>query len=126
MTIYDFHSDLAKSLLGSRRSEEDALTLMILFHTHRIRLREPILEDRPGITEIAAITQRHAADAIAQAWPDRSDERRIHYAYWYWRFNTATPYECAEDIPPDWSTRVQHMRDLAQGQLHVVALEPDD
>jgi hypothetical protein len=38
-----------------RPDEDDALALMLLQHTHRIGLTEPILDDRTDVKELAAI-----------------------------------------------------------------------
>jgi hypothetical protein len=54
MTINDFHATLAKDVLGSQPSDDDALTLMILLHTHHIWLPRPVFSDRPGVADVAA------------------------------------------------------------------------
>jgi len=126
VTIYDVHLELAKDLLGPHPSDEDALAVMIVFHTYKIHLKGAILEDRKGVAELAAITQRHAAEAIARAWPDRSDGQRVFYNYWYFQYNARTPYEVIEDIPPAWMVRVEQVREKCVGNPRVFALEPED
>jgi hypothetical protein len=126
MKIEDVHARLAIEILHSHVNEDDALALMILFHTHRIRLNAPVLDDRPGITEIAAITQRHAAEVMAAAWPDRDDSHRTDRLYWYYQFNSQTPYEVVDDVPRDWMIRVQRMRDNLSNVPMIRAIEPDD
>ena len=126
MMIGDIHGVLAKESLGVHPSEDEALAMMILLHTHHVWLKAPILEDRPGVADLAAITQRHAAEVIAAMWPDRSDRQRTDYGYWYYLFNTRTPYEVVEDIPQDWMVRVQRLREQLANSAAVKGLEPED
>jgi hypothetical protein len=126
MTSDYIHTLLAQMALGCDPSEDDALALMIVLHTHRIRLREAILQDRPGVTELAAITRSGAAEAVATIWPNRSDRLRTDFRYWSHAFNTQTPYELVEDIPQEWMTPVQRvLRCIAENPL-VKGLEPED
>jgi hypothetical protein len=117
---------LAKNAMGQHPSEDDALALMIILHTHQIRLREPILQDRPGVVDLAAITQRHAAEVMATIWPDRSDKLRTYPDYWYSTFNTRTPYEVVEDVLLDWMIRLQRVREHFAENPLVQGLEPED
>jgi hypothetical protein len=94
-------SNLGKFAAGVNHTERDLLCLMILFHTHRIGFRRPILPERPDVMELAALTQRSAAMIAADAWFDRTDTERTDYAYWYHLFNKSGPYEVMEDVPPD-------------------------
>jgi hypothetical protein len=126
MKMEDVHVSLATEILSRPPNEEDALALMVLLHTHHIRLKSAILEDRPGVMELAAITQRHAAEVLAATWPDRADAQRTNHAYWYHQFNARTPYEVVEDIPPDWMARVHRLRELLAGNPVVNTLEPED
>lgn len=126
MISNEIHIVLAKKALGQHPSEDDALALMIILHTHRIRLREPILLDRPGVVDLAAITQRHAAEVISAIWPDRSDKRRTDRNYWYSMFNTRTPYELIEDVPQDWMICLQRVREHIAENPVVKGLEPED
>jgi len=126
MKIEEVHKNLAKEALTGHPVEEDALALMVLLHTHRIRLKAPMLDDRPGVVELAAITQRHVAEVLGAAWPDRADAQRTDRAYWYYQFNAKTPYEVVEDIPPDWMVRVQRLREVVASNPAVSSLEPED
>jgi hypothetical protein len=126
MKMEEVHISLAKEALADHTGEEDALALMVLLHTHRIRLRAPMLDDRPDVVELAAITQRHVAEVLAAAWPDRADAQRTNRTYWYYEFNAKTPYEVIEDIPPDWMVRVQRLREVVAGNPVVSSLEPED
>ena len=129
MTIDDLHSRLAGPFLGQSPNEQDAMALMILFHTHRFRLSaplDPLRADRPGVSEVNAITQRDAAAAIAAAWPDRADKDRCDYRFWYWRYNTVTPYETVEEIPPDWLERVQKLKETLLANSSLAEAVPED
>ena len=96
--VEELYQSIAKVVLGER-SDDDALALMILLHTHHLRLGGVVLTGRPGISDLAAITQRHAAEVIAGAWPDRADRERTSREHWYYSFNTRSPFEVAE--PPE-------------------------
>ena len=126
MTINDFHAALAKDVLGSQPSDDDALTLMILLHTHHIWLPRPVFSDRPGVADVAAITRWHAAELVASAWPDRSSSLRADADYWHEEFSARTPYEVVEDIPAPWIERVEKLRTDVLRHPLVQRLEPED
>jgi len=125
MTTDDVHNVLASAALGSEPTDEDALALMILLHTHRISLHDLALRDRPGVTELEPIAQRHAAEVIATVWPDRTDRRKTDPLHWYMLFNTRTPYEVVEDIPADWARLVETLRGVVGAHGAVRGLEPE-
>lgn len=123
--------DLVRRLSQGRLGEDDALSWMILLHTHRIVFRPALTENQPlgpngeaGVA-LAAQTQRGAAQVIASVWPDRDDER-AHYIYWLGEYNTRTPYEVLEDVPHDYLTRVLELRRLLAQEPAVAAVEPED
>ena len=126
ISINDLHLRLARGVLGAPLNEDDALALMVLLHTHRVQLREPILVDRPAVIELAAITQRDAAEVVAGCWPDRADKDRTKHHYWYRLFNNRTPFEIVEDIPSEWIGRVTRLRDELAKSPMVDSLVPDD
>lgn len=94
-------SDLGKFAVGTKRTERDLLCLMILFHTHKLEFRRPILPGYPDSLDLAALTQRSVAAMAADAWPKRDDAERTNYVHWYWLFNTSGPFEVWEEVPPD-------------------------
>jgi len=126
MTSEDIHAGLAKEALGQHPSESDALALMILLHTHHIWLSKPVLLDRPKVTELAAITQRHAAEVVAAIWPDRSDKRRTDRRYWLDMFVARTPYEVIEDVPEDWMVHLRLVRERLSHNPLIDRVEPED
>lgn len=126
MTTDDAHAILAGEALARPLTEDDTLALMILLHTHRILFRAPILEDRPGVMGMDAITQRDVADVAARLWPDRADTAPTDYRHWYWLFNTHTPYEVVEDIPRDWARRVERLRSRLERHPQVAAVQPEE
>jgi hypothetical protein len=127
MTIEPVYQHLlADALAREPLTEDDALALMILIHTHRLKLREPTLGDRPGVTEVAAGTQRGAATIVGDLWPARDDRERTLYAYWYWQFNTRTPYEILDDVPPQWMDRINHFRAILRSHPAVEDLVAED
>jgi len=126
MTIEDIHRLIAKDALGDHPNDDDALGLMLLLHTHCIQLRGPILADRPGVLDLAAITQRHASEVVAAAWPDRLDVKRIDRGYWFFAFNSRTPYEVVEDIPAEWLARVHKMLNRLGEHPFIGAMNAED
>jgi hypothetical protein len=126
MTIYEIHAALVQGLIGERPTEDDALALMILLHTHAIVLREPILTERPSVSELAAITQRNAADVLAMIWPDRTDTDRTDYRHWYYLFITRTPYGCVDDIGTEWRPRVESLKSQLAEHPLVKDILPED
>lgn len=123
MNSQNVHAELGRFLIESSKSEADMLALMLLLHTHRIRFLRPVLEDRPAVEEIAAITRRHAAETAAVIWIDKADKDRSAPSYWYSQFKSKTPYEVVEDIPEDWMKEVKRVRLKLLGHPDVAAVE---
>jgi len=71
---------------------------------------------------LPADTQRQAATTIAALWPDRTDSERCDYSYWYWQFNTSTPYEVLSEVPRDQLERVLRLRDILAKDPRVIAV----
>ena len=126
MTIEELHCALVRETLGGQPLEDDGLALMLVLHTHHVALRTAALDDRPNVTELEPITQRHAAEVVAAAWPDQADRQRVDPAHWYVLFNTRTPYEVVEDLPPEWAQPVEKMRKRLAAHPAIRSVEPDD
>jgi hypothetical protein len=126
MILKELHEALVREGLGSQPNDDDALAMMILLHTHRLLLSSGSLSDRPGVKEIAATTQRYAAETIASAWPDRSDTTRTAPAYWYYEFNTRTPFEVIDDITPPWDERVDRAKQRVLRNALVIGIDVED
>jgi hypothetical protein len=126
MTVNDLYLSIAKAVLGERPTEEDALALMVLLHTHRLRLGDAALTDRPDVSVFEPITQRHAAEVMAAAWPDRADRERTAREHWYHSFSTQSPFEVIDDISPQWMTRVERVLAQVGNSGLVTGLEPED
>lgn len=121
MTIETIHCELCRSV--ELRSDDDGLALMILLHTHCVILREG-LREAPQAFRLAPLTQRHAAEVVASLWP-HSDPRG-RYEYWYWAFNTRTPFELAEEVTEEWKPRINQVcRALFMNPL-IAAIRPED
>ncbi len=118
---------LARKALGQQPSDDDALALMLLLHTHRLRFKGAHLDDRPGVSELGALTQRDSASIVAAAWPNREEppRTRTHHAWWYWEFNRRTAYEVVEDIPEPWRQRVEDLRQRYLASELIEAVEPE-
>lgn len=127
MTIDDIYQAIAEAVLRELPSDDDALALMVLLHTHNFQLGGGVtLTDRPGVSHLAAITQRHAAEVMAAAWPDRADRERTSREHWYYAFNTRSPFEVIEDIPPEFMRRLDRLRHQLINSGLVVNVEPED
>lgn len=128
MTEANAHQELLCSVLKRPLTEEDALLWMTLLHTHTIRLRPEALSRNGalGASEVLPPeTQRGAAELIAALWPDRHDER-AGYLYWYWQYNTKTPYEVLDDVPAELRPRLLQLRDLLAQEPRVIAVTEED
>jgi hypothetical protein len=109
LTTDNVHAVLAQESLHGKLTEDDALVLMTLFHMHHVECVDAILEDRPSVTGLDAITQRHAARVVASVWPDRNDVLRTDYRHWYYEFNTRIRCATVDDLPPEWAARVNRL-----------------
>jgi hypothetical protein len=111
--------ELLRRATNGKLTERDALAWMILLHTHQIRFRPGVLTTvtTNGNGEIGMVlsadTHHGVAHIIAALWPDREDER-AKSGYWYWQYNSLTPYELMEDVPQGWFARVQELRQILE------------
>src|SRR5262245_2740579 len=119
-------SNLGKFTAGVKHTERDLLCLMILFHTHRIGFRRPILPERADVMDLAALTQRSAAMIAADAWFDRSDTERTDYRYWYHLFNSSGAYELMEDVPPDLCDKILTIKARLLQHPDIASVEVED
>lgn len=125
------HAELLRSVLPKPLTEEDALLWMVLLHTHAIRLRPGTLTahrengQTEEITVLSPQTQRGVASAIAALWPDRTDER-ANYVYWYFQYNSRTPYEALDVVPEDQRIRLFELRCLLASDPRIAAVIEDD
>jgi hypothetical protein len=129
LTKQTLHKRLVKDCLGGQISEGDSLLWMVLLHTHEIRLHPGIIEDGNGaVTAFCPITQRHAASVVAKLWGELMHERgkRSDYFYWYFRFNTETPYEVVSDVPDTLLPRLAELRQALARDPRVASVTPED
>lgn len=126
MNSQDVHEILGRFLAGDGENEDEILAMMLLLHTHRIHFSRPVLDDRPTVCEISAITRRHAAEVAARVWRDKSDIEKIDPAFWFFLYKSNTPYEVVEDIPEHWMAAVWKMRSKLLGHPDVTAVELED
>ncbi len=122
------HKELLSDVTKGQLTEEDALSWMILLHTHEIHMHLGSLangfndESESTMKVLPAETQRSVAKIVAAVWPDRSDRVRCDYTYWYWLYNTQTPYEDLGDVPKDRLARVLKLRDALAQDPRVAAV----
>lgn len=122
MHLEHAHRDLMASVLTEPLTEEDALLWMTLLHTHEIQLVEPLLDDCPGMTTLAAITQRHTADIIADLWPDRQDRERTNYVYWYHTWLITRPAEFLDEVKESDLSRLLQLREQLMREPRIKAV----
>lgn len=119
LTRDTLHRELLKECLGASLTEADALVAMVLLHTHQIQLDPAAIGERNGLPlTFAALTQRHAAQVVAELWSELKHEsgERAEYVYWYHLYNTRSPYEDFDDVPDPIKARLIELRDrIAQG-----------
>jgi hypothetical protein len=131
-TLESVISSLAAFAAAGTRTERDLLCLMILFHTHSITLKASVLSDRPGVQELAALTQRHVAGIAAEIWRSKrrrkrsENDEREDYVYWYFLFNRAGPFEVMEEVPPDLRDTVLALKSRLLEHPDVAAVEIED
>lgn len=126
MNSQNVHELLGRFLVKDCGSENEFLAMMLLLHTHKIQFSRPVLDDRPAVYEISAITRRHASETAASVWHDRSDVEKNDPAFWFSLFKENTPFEIVEDIPEHWMAEVQKMRMKLLGHPDVVAVKQED
>lgn len=125
MTIDTVHEELIRANLDAPMTEEDALLWMVLLHTHEIRLRSPLLGDRPKVMSLAAITQRHCSEVMAALWRGQKRSERASSTYWYHRY-LQKGYEAIEDMPPDKVSRLQEIRGRLSTDPRIDKIVPED
>jgi hypothetical protein len=124
-TIYDLHGRLLRDTFGRPLNDQDAFLVFVLFHGHRIVLTAPILTDRPGVQEVAAITQRHVSEALASLWGAKEDQSKP--SYWYHRWNGVWgSNEHAYCLTPAGRERLEQLRAELERHPFVSRLEPED
>ena len=100
-------NDLGAFAVGTKTTERDLLCLMILFHTHQLTFRRPILPGNPRALSLAALTQRSVAQIAAHIWSrkrkrKRSDsDERENYVYWYHLFSESGEFDAWLDVPQE-------------------------
>lgn len=131
MTKHTAKQELLRRVTQGRLTEDDALSWMVLLHTHQIQLQPGALEnDSPegmgaGGLVLPAETQRGAAAVIASLWHNREDER-AGYTYWYWQYNTRTPYEVLADVPQERLARVLELGEALAREPDVASVVAED
>ena len=126
MTIHELLAKLAQIGLGAHPADEDALAVMVLLHTHEVRLSGFLLSDRPKVDVLAAIARQHAAELVSAAWPDRADPSRTSRQYWHDQFMERTPWELAEEIAAPWDEWVNRVKARLIESSVVKDLSPED
>jgi hypothetical protein len=95
----------------------------------QIALVGPVLTDRPQLTvgdRIAAITQRHCAQALSSIWKG-SEDPRADYMYWYWRWNGDWgSYGHAESLTEEEQARLRALAARLEEHPYVRQFVPED
>jgi hypothetical protein len=132
------HTDLLRTALGGKLTEEDALLWMVLFHTHEIHLLAAAVDEswnrhaKDGVVKLAAHTQRGVAEVVAELWAEIKTKRgrdvdpRSAYTYWYWQYNRSGPYETMESVPVELRQRLEELRSRLAQDPRVVAVTPEE
>ncbi len=102
MTRNEVYVNIARNVLTHLPpAEESVLACMITLHTHDIILADSCNPtDMTSVGErrkLSAVTRRHAAEIVAAATGNATDQPTIDY--WYARYSSRTPYEVVEDLP---------------------------
>ena len=129
LTRDTLHRDLLRGAAAEGLTESDALLWMALLHTHQIQLHPGAVSSANGeLLRFAALTQRHAAEIIAELWAAQHPERdaRAAYGYWYGEYNRKAPFEVFEDIPQALRARLTELRDAMARDPRVASVTPED
>jgi hypothetical protein len=126
MTIETVHEELIRSNLDAPMTADDALLWMTLLHTHEIHFRRPLLSDRPSVTSLAAITERHAADVMAALWHGRKRLERASSTFWWYEYREKAGYQTVEDVPLDSLHRLRQLRDQLATDPRIEKIIPED
>jgi hypothetical protein len=107
------HVELLKQIFSEFKvSDKDALLWMLLLHTFSICVESGVVIDEAGaeVAKLNPLTQRDAAMVIAQLWPDRSDQVRTSYDYWYRRFTEDIAAETLDALAIEYRNKVEELK----------------
>jgi hypothetical protein len=109
MLFEEYLRMVARKILSANSSEEEALTLMIIFHTQRLHLPSNVMIEDGGDERITyPLTRRHASEIIASFFP--ADEiHKSDSSYWHLKYDQQTPFEGLDRIPIHWMHKVEQM-----------------
>ena len=105
------------------RDEGEMLLWMLLIHTHAVELVNPVADSSPPLTFVHGATQRGAATAIAELWPDQEDKERTSHRYWYHEY--AVKYEGKTIVPPDKAGSIEALRKILEADPRIKAVTLD-
>lgn len=109
-TIDELHRRLIRETFRRGLTDSDAFLIFVLFHSYRIVLSGPVLNDRPNVQEVEPLTQRSVSEALAAYWAGATDERS-NYLYWYHRWNGEWGgYSHAENLSLVERERLEQLR----------------
>lgn len=117
MNQNDLYRELLRDLGVIKLPPRDALWFAVVLHTHRITLRADVEldecqeDDEPGPISLLPISTSHAAELFSSLWP-KADERG-QMSFWYFLYQSVTPYELLSEIPPD----IRHLADDARRRI---------
>jgi len=120
-----FHKFLIADVFPSRLSDDDAMLVFALLHTHIINVVDAVVPDAPSVRSFAAITQRHAGECLGYLWRDTDDERR-HYTHWYWLWNTDWSYNRVDELDGADLDRFNELNLTIAAHPAVESVEPED
>jgi len=126
MTVETVHEELIRASLDAPMTPDDALLWMALLHTHRIDFQQPVLSDRPSVTSLAAITERHAAEVMAALWQDRKSSERATSTFWWNEYRSKAGFQVLEDLPPESLPRLHEHRDRLATDPLIAVIIPED
>lgn len=115
MKKLDAYRKILRDAIQEGMSDKDILMLMVVFHLYAILLHpEVTLEDvhadgQPRGFRLSPLTRTHLAELFASLWP--KDDRRGNKDFWFWSYDSTTPYEGLEDIPADLRAPVEAARE---------------
>jgi hypothetical protein len=113
--LASFHRELIRAHIENPKDEDEMLLWMLLIHTHAVEVPTPIR----GVsgTLIHGATQRAAATALADLWPDRKDREKTSHRYWYRAY--ADRFQSRTLVPPQYADAIERLRQKLESDSRV-------
>jgi len=120
--ITSVYIELLRNHITNAKSQHEFLLWMLLLHTHKIKLAS---HSKSGANPILLlpVTQRIAAEVVAELWPDQQYKEKMDYRFWYREF--VLEYGGASAIPSQVEQELVSLREKLQCDNRVQSIDID-